>query len=109
LRYGSAKEQAWLASLPPNEHIPARDEKPELWPENLLPVTVFGRLIMQRQIGMGASAIPVPVIESWARIYEIDDVADLVEKIVAMDAEYLEWAREKADHQKPGPILPEGE
>jgi hypothetical protein len=89
-----------LASLPTDEYVPARDDRPELWPENLLPVTVFGRLVMQRQIGMGASAIPIPVIESWARVHDVEDIAGLVDKIVAMDAEYLNWAQEKQERQK---------
>ncbi len=48
-------------------------------------------------MGFGAGAIPLSEIESYFRIFGIDDPferQDFIEIIGAMDAVYLEWADE---------------
>lgn len=91
LIYG--KDLHWIESLP--EGTPAKD-KPELWPENVLAVRVFSQLIGQRESGMsGSGEIPVDRIVTWAYVYDIEDVPDLMFKVTTLDKEFLKWIREK--------------
>lgn len=99
MRWGREEDRAFLRTLPPD--APALANCPELWPECALYMQAFRELSASRPLGFGTLGyIPAQEVESWGRIYGIEDVETLWRHVHAMDMAYVQDWKDKQERRR---------